>query len=396
MKEQTELVSKIQRTLHNSNTPAWLFYGFRDLDPIALRILQFGSRYHATRRWFYLVPARGKPVKLVHQIESCQLDHLPGRKEIYLEWSQLVSRLDTILHDVTSVAMQYSPNNTIPYISRVDAGTAELIRSCDTELVSSADLIQRFEAVLNPSELRQHRIAAHKLTAIVKAAFEETANRILVQGETSELFLQSFILDHFKKNGLETDFPPTVAVNENSSNPHYQPTKAKHAAIRQGDFLLIDLWAKTRHGNGVYADITWTAFLGPKVPSKIQEVFEVVRQARDRAVQFLRERMEAGTSIQGWEVDDAARAVIRQAGYEQFFIHRTGHNLGQHAHGNGVNFDNLETHDTRQVIEGVVCTIEPGIYLQDFGVRNEINVYISEQGPEITTAPQQNILVFKL
>lgn len=396
MEQALELISRIQRALQDLQVPAWLFYDFRGLDPIALRILQCGPDAHTTRRWFYLVPTQGEPSKLVHQIEPGVLDHLPGRKETYLQWGELHSKLGALLRGLSAVAMQYSENNAIPYISRVDAGTVEWVRSYQTGVLSSADLVQRFESVWTEAQAQQHRATAPVLTSIGLAAFEEAASRIRSRGQTSELAIQQFILERFEQQGWTTDSPPIVAVNANSADPHYQPTARKHSRIARGDFLLIDLWAKPKETGSVYADITWTAFLGAHAPERHQQVFEVVKQARDQGVEMLRRRLGEGDALQGWEVDDAVRSVIREAGYGEFFVHRTGHNLGQEVHGNGVNFDNLETHDTRRVIPGIACTIEPGIYLEDFGVRSEVNVYVCERGLEVTTPPQDRVLTFSM
>ena len=374
--------------------PAWLFYGFQHLDPIATRILQFDSEQLATRRWFYLVPAYGEPKKLVHQIESHVLDHLPGHKKTYRSWQDLQTEVRRLLDGLTQVAMQHSEKGAIPYVSRVDAGTVDLVRSFGVQVVSSGDLIQHFESVWTPTQLRQHRADAQALASIAQNAFNRAASEIHSHGETDELTLQRLILELFDEENLFTDHPPIVAANENSANPHYQVSERNHSRIREGDFLLIDLFAKRMLDDSVYADITWTAFLGHEPTDEIRQVFEVVRQARDQGVDFLRQRCEAGSPPQGWEVDEAVRTVVREAGYGEFFIHRTGHNLGREVHGNGVHFDNLETHDTRQVIPGIGCTIEPGIYLPGkFGVRSEINVYLSPKGPEVTTPTQDELLV---
>ena len=391
-----KLIADIQKALTEFQVPAWLFYGFRDLDPIALRILRFGRDFHGTRRWFYLVPARGEPVKLVHHIESAALDHLPGRKEVYLQWEGLHLQLAAILRDVPAVAMQYSENNAIPYVSRVDAGTVERVRSNQTDVISSGDLIQRFESVWTEAQLQQHLASAQVLASIAAAAFERAADEIRRRGESSERTLQEFILKRFQEEGWVTSSPPIVAADENSADPHYQPTEKKYSTIHKEQFLLIDLWAKPDDTDSVYADITWTGFLGEVVPKQHGEIFDIVRRARDQGVEFLRQRMKAGNPPQGWEVDDAVRALVREAGYDQYFVHRTGHNLGREVHGNGVNFDNLETHDTRRIIPGITCTIEPGIYLENFGVRSELNVYIAEDGPKVTTPLQDEILTFSI
>lgn len=391
----SDLVSDIQRLLRDLQLPAWLFYDFRGLDPIALRILEFDPSAHTTRRWFYLVPAQGTPIKLVHRIESGVLDHLPGTKEIYLRWEELRSKLESMLNNLSSVAMQYSEKNAIPYISRVDAGTRELVQSCGPQVVSSADAIQRFESVWSADQVKEHRTVAQTLTSIVNAAFEKASADIQSHGSSSEWSIQDFILRCFEEESLRTDSPPIVAVNQNSGDPHYQPSKERHSEIRKGDFLLIDLWARTPGPQAVFADITWTAFFGHHLPSLQHEVFEIVRRSRDRGVEFLKDRLSAGHPPQGWEVDEAVREVIRQAGYGECFVHRTGHNLGREVHGNGVNFDNLETHDTRRIIPGIACTIEPGIYLKEFGVRSEINVYLMENDIEVTTPPQDEVVMLE-
>jgi Xaa-Pro aminopeptidase len=354
-------------------------------------VLGLDPHAHASRRWFYLVPAQGIPRKLVHRIESKQLDSLPGETLEYSRWNELESGLKNIIGQSGLVAMQYSPNASIPYVSLVDGGTLELIRSTGVEIVSSENLIQYLDSVWTPEQLSQHRSAASKITTIVQEAFRETARFIRQDGQADEFVIQQFIMNQFANSGLVTDYPPIVAVNANSSNPHYSPTKNLTEAIRENDFLLIDLWARENEENAVFADITWTGFLGAEAPRRIQQVFDTVTRARDRGVELLQERMSRGNSIQGWEVDDVVRKVILAEGFGDFILHRTGHNLGLEIHGNGVNFDNFETHDTRQIVPGIACTIEPGVYVGDFGVRSEINVYMSEEGPEITTPPQREI-----
>lgn len=392
LEDGNSVISKIQQVLRDSQIPAWLFYDFRGSDPISYQILKLDSDSHPTRRWFYLVPAEGDPRKLVHRIESDKLDRLPGKKRVYLRWQQLHSELEQMLEGLSSLAMQYSEKCALPYVSYVDAGTIELVRASGPGIVSSADLIQRLEAVCQPLQLEQHRRTAGKITRIVKLAFEETAARILREGRTTEFEIQQFIMNCFKEDDLETDYPPVVAVNQNSSNPHYCPAESQTDEIESGDFLLIDLWAKAQEPTSIFADITWTAFFSSEPPKRVTEVFEIVKQARDRGVEFLRNRLPNGEKVLGCEVDDAVRKVIREAGLGEYFTHRTGHNLGREVHGSGANFDNLETHDDRQVIPGLLCTIEPGVYLPEFGVRSEINIHITPEGPEITTPPQDSVL----
>ena len=392
MKIPSSLIQSVQEALHRLFVPGWLFYGFQRIDPLALRILGFPEDAHISRRWFYLVPDRGEPRKLVHRIEAFQLDHLPGSQRVYLRWGELKSELARLLRGHDRVAMQYSPECGIPYVSRIDAGTVELVRSTGVEVISSGDLIQLFEAVLTAQQAEQHRETAGELTEIVNDTFQDTAEKIQSGRSLLEYEVQQSILSAFENHGLVCDHAPIVAVNGHSGNPHYCPPVEGSGRISSGDFLLIDLWA--RPAAGVYADITWTGFFGPTVPGPIEQAFDIVRRARDRGVEFLDETLALGREVQGWQVDDQVRAVIEEAGFGDFFVHRTGHNIGREVHGNGVNFDNLESHDTRKVIPGVLCSLEPGIYLEDFGVRTEINVLAGETGVEVTTPPQERVLVF--
>lgn len=393
MRQQNQdLVNKIQAALAERGLAAWLFYGFFDLDPIAYRILRFPERVHASRRWFYLVPVQGEPRKLVHRIEASQLDHLPGERTVYLARDELNTGLKKLLSGIPQVAMQYSENNAIPHLSRVDAGTVEWVRSLGVEVVSSGDLVQTFEAVWTEGQAQQHRETAQHLTTIVQQTFQQVRDRLTAGENVTELSTQAAILKEFEQLGLEWEHPPIVGVNEHSGNPHYSPTPETDAPIRDGDLLLIDLWAKpATPADAVYADITWTAFFGAHPPQEMNRVFNIVRSARERGVRFLRDRLQAGRNVHGWEVDYAVRDVIAEAGYGDAFVHRTGHNLGREVHGNGVHFDNLETHDTRLVIPGIACTIEPGIYLEAFGVRSEINILVGQDSVEVTTPPQQEL-----
>lgn len=390
-----EKIERIQTVLRKADVPGWLFYDFRGSDAIAYRILGLDTRGHFTRRWFYLIRAEGEPKKLVHRVESHNLDALPGETLQYVTWKELQEKLGKILNGLNSVAMQYSPSCAIPYVSLVDAGTIELIRNLGVEPESSADLIQLFECVWNEDEIAGHRKAARKITAIVQEAFRYGADQIVRCGSTSELEVQDFIMRRFEEETLETDLPPIVAVNENSGNPHYSPTGDSYSEIRKGDFLLIDLWARVKVRDSVFADITWTAFFGDRVPDRICRTFEVVRTARDAGVTFIENRLKQARMPFGYEVDDAVRSLIEEKGYRKFLLHRTGHNLARTIHGNGVNFDNFETHDTRRVIPGITCTIEPGIYQLDFGVRSEINIYVTEAGVDVTTPPQDQVLLFE-
>lgn len=394
------MIDQIQIALKRADLDGWLFYSFRDSDPIAANILRTGGTGHmATRRWFYLVPQSGEPTKIVHSIERSVLDHLPGRKTIYLPWQQLHEYLRGNLTALNRsraprVAMQYSPNNAVPYLSRVDAGTVELIRSFGVEIVSSADLVQEFESAWNDEQLAMHDEAARGLYESVHAAFVEIGKRIRGGVRTTEFDIQQFILQCFKERRMITRDPPIVAVNANSAVPHYEPSLEKHSPINAGDFVLIDLWAKIDRADSVYADITWTGFVGETVPDEISSVFSVVRDARDAATGFVRDAFQAGRSIRGWQVDEVCRDVVKTAGYGDYFIHRTGHNIHTEVHGNGANIDNLETRDDRELIPRTCFSIEPGIYLEGrFGVRSEIDVYVGESDARVTGGLPQTEVV---
>jgi Xaa-Pro aminopeptidase len=393
-------IPAIQRALEAASIDGWLFYSFRESDPIAANILGVGGAGHiATRRWFYLIPAHGTPTKIVHSIERGVLDHLPGSKLIYLPWQQLHQHLKDSLAQcrpdaLPRIAMQYSPNNAIPYLSRVDAGTIELIRSFGVEVVSSADLVNYFESAWTAEQLSLHEAAGGALYEVVQAAFAEIGNRLRRGRPVTEYDIQQFVVDDFSRRGLISRDPPIVAANANSASPHYEPTRDKHSPISAGDFVLIDLWARVNQPGAVYADITWTAYAGSHAPARIVKVFDVVRDARDRAVDFVKKAFEGGQTIRGWQVDDVCRNVIRSAGFGEFFIHRTGHNIDTEVHGNGANIDNLETRDERILIPRTCFSIEPGVYLEgEFGVRSEIDVYVSEGEARVTGGTPQSELV---
>jgi Xaa-Pro aminopeptidase len=398
---QSTNIPAIQHALQSAVVDGWLFYSFRGSDPIAASILGVGGEGHiATRRWFYFIPAHGDPIKIVHSIERDLLDHLPGLKLIYLPWQQLHQHLkDSLTQSGSSrpprIAMQYSPNNAIPYLGRVDAGTVELIRSFGIDVVSSADLVNYFESAWTPDQLSLHESAATALYQIVDAAFAQIGVALRAKKPVTEYDIQQFIVGAFAERGLISRDPPIVAVGANSASPHYEPTRDRHSPIRAGDFVLIDLWARVNRPGSVYADITWTAYAGAQPPDRMSRVFEIVRDARDAAVDFVKQAFAAGQTIHGWQVDDACRQVIRAAGFAQYFIHRTGHNIHTEVHGNGANIDNLETRDDRILIPRTCFSIEPGIYLEgEFGVRSEIDVYVSEGMARVTGGtPQQELVL---
>ena len=378
----------IQRALQEEALDGWLFYDFRGSDPLAYRILGLDATELSTRRWYYFIPAEGVPVGLVSSIEPYRLDSLPGPKLPFFTWQQHDDRLAEILRKRRRIAMQYSPGNAIPYISRVDAGTIETIRQLGVEVVSSADLVQRFEAVWTREQWHSHRRAASVVRQTVDAAF----GYLRGNAPLSEYQVQQFILDRFARHGLTTYHPPVVAANAHSADPHYTPTADQTALIRPGDFVLIDLWAK--EPDGVYADITWTGFMGKIVPERYQAIFQLVREARDAAVSFVEARVASGQTFFGHEVDAASRRVITEAGYGDRFFHRTGHSIGTEVHGNGANMDGVETRDTRRVLPHTCFSVEPGIYLAgDFGVRSEVDVYVTQREAIVTGDPVQTAVV---
>ena len=388
-------VSRIQEAIRSQpGLDGWLFYDFRHLDPIAYRILLLDDSLHVTRRWYYWIPAEGIPVKLQHRIEPHVLDGLPGEVRSYVSWRELQQALSVILQSAKRVAMQYSPMNAIPYLSRVDGGTIDQIRSLQVEVVTSADLVQQFEAVWNERQLASHLVAAEGLRTIVDEAFAWVRISLAERRSITEYGLQQYILTRMQARGLVTSSPPIAAVNAHSADPHYGPSSEGSTLIRKGDLVLIDLWAKQSVPGAVYADITWTGFVGPSVPARHQEIFQIVRRARDAAVTFVRERVEAGAFPFGWEVDDVCRQVIREAGYAQYFLHRTGHSIGEEVHGTGANIDNLETQDARRLLPDTCFSIEPGIYLPDeFGIRSELDVYLSSHGAVIHGQPVQTEII---
>ncbi len=352
-----------------------------------------------SRRWFYYVPARGEPVKIVMSIEQLKLDALPGNKLIYRGWEELHARLREALGEKSGkakrIAMQYSPMNDIPYMSRVDAGTIELVRSLGDEVVSSAELVQQFEAVWSPEQLQMHIEASDKMRRIFLDAFGEIARRVRANEPTTEYDIEQFILRRWREEGMGSEHNDAiVSVNANTANPHYVPTREKALPIKRGDFVLLDLASKLRKPDAVFTDQTWTGYVGESVPEEYTRIFNIVREARDAAVDFVRKNVRAAKSIRGAEVDDVSRDVIKRAGYGDQFTHRTGHSIGEEVHGNGVNIDNFETRDSRRIIPGVCFSIEPGIYQEGkFGVRSEADVCVGEKDIQVTGQPIQTEVV---
>lgn len=385
-------LSAIQAALREQKIDAWLFYDHHHRDAIAYRVLGIPEHLMVTRRWYYVVPAEGEPRKLVHRIEAGHLDSLPGTKREYSGWQELFENLKSMLAPYRNVAMQYSPNNIVFTVSLVDAGTVELIRSFGKNIVSSADLVSRFEASLLDEQIETHFAAGKKVDAITAAAFQEIGRRVR-NGGTNEFDIQKFFAESFQREDLVTDDLPIVAVNANASNPHYGPSAEHHAPIREGDLVLLDVWAKQNKPGAVYYDITWMGFVGKAPSPKQLEVFEVVKQARDAGVEKVKSAISAGQKIAGWEVDKATRDVIETAGYGRYFIHRTGHSIATEVHGNGANMDNLEIHDERQILPNTCFSVEPGIYLPEFGVRSEVNVLVRKGAAEVTGKVQRDLVI---
>lgn len=388
-------IHSIQQALREYNIDGWLFYDFWKRNEYAQRILEYPRHILNTRRFFYLVPANGEPRKLVHSIERWNLDHLPGEKTIFLSWQSLEAGLKTILSGMNTVAMEYSPANAIPYISKVDAGTIETVRNTGVRVVSSMDLAQFFESRWSEEAYRDNLATARTMRALVDLTFGFMRDRIRSRQRVTEYDVQQFMANHFTQNGLTTMEAPNCSVNANSGNPHYEPTRDVHAELREGDFVLIDLWAKKNTPGATYNDITWVGYLGSTVPEKYTKIFNVVKGARDAAVDFLKQSFAAKQKVRGCDVDDVSRNHIVKAGFGEYFIHRTGHSITEDLHGSGANMDNLETRDERTIIPETSFSIEPGIYFMgDFGIRSEINVYISKTGEVIVPGePRQQEVV---
>jgi Xaa-Pro aminopeptidase len=384
----------VQTAIRDLGFDGWLLYDFRGLNVLARRVLALPADAMLTRRWFYFVPAQGEPRKLVHRIESHALDAFPGSRQIYLRWQELEEGVRNLVAGARRIAMEYVPRNANPYVSRVDAGTVELVRSFGVDVVPSGDLVQRFEACWDDEQWAMHLEAARHTRSAFDVAFAFIADAVRQRGSVHETEVQKRILDHFAAHHLITDHPPICAVGPHSGDPHYEPVPGPDGTIRAGDFVLIDLWAKLDRPGAVYSDLTWTGFVGPEVPARYEEVFQIVARARDAAIATVRDAFRAGRPLQGWEVDQAARDVIDKAGYGAAFCHRTGHSIGQETHGNGANMDNLETREERRVLPRTCFSVEPGIYLPEFGVRSEVNVFVDAQTNVHVTggAPQTRVV----
>jgi len=380
----------IRNFLKSEKIEGWLMADFHARNNIAVEFL--GLNPHLTRRSFYFIPAEGEPTALVNHIEKDRFEHLPGRKIHFSNYKMLESELSSVLSGVTRVAMEFSPNNRLPYIGLVDAGTIELIKSFGVEIVSSADIISYFQARMTTWQVELHKRAAKLINDIKDEAFAFIRDSLMKKKMINERMVVLYILRRFEENNLVTDFPPCCAVDKNIINPHYDPTQAKSSPIEEGSLILIDLWAKLKTQKAVFADITWMAYAGEEVPEIYQQIFSTVTFARDKAVNFIAQKLEQGP-VYGYEVDDACREVITEAGYGDNFFHRTGHSILEKVHGPGPNIDNLETEDKRKLLPGHLFSIEPGIYLDEYGFRSEIDCMLTDDGPEVTTKPMQTEII---
>jgi len=390
-------LKKVQTILTKMNIDAWLLYDFRFSNELALTMLGITKKSHLTRRFYYLIPRIGIPTKIANAIETFHFDALPGTLLPYASYGSLLQNLKFSLKGIKTVAMEYSPLNAIPYVSRVDAGTIEQIRSLGVEIVSSADLISMYNALWTMEQFNKNKPVANVLNEIVYKSFDFIKKKILKSQSITEYDVQQFIMTEFKKRRFFTDDPPIVGVNENSANPHYTPTKQKNKKIRKGDFVLIDLWAKPDKEDGVWADITWVGFVGTSVPEKYKKIFDIVAKARDTAFDLVESRYKAGKEVRGFEVDAACRKVIEDAGYGKYFIHRTGHSITTDLHGSGAHIDNFETKDERLLLPSTSFSIEPGIYLpREFGVRSEIDVFITKDGKVMFTGKEKQKEVIEI
>ena len=386
-------VGAVQEALRTQGLDGWLWYDFQGTNPIAQRLAGLvGDGHLASRRWFYFIPAAGEPRGLVHAIERHNLDRLPGPKTPYSGRVQLESGLKTLLSGTRRIAMEYSPQGAIPYVSRVDAGTIELVRAQGVEVVSSGDLIQQFEAHWTEAAIASHYRAAEILYRVKDRAFESVAQRVRDSVPTTEFDVQRLMNEWFAEAGLMTDSGPNVSAQENAGNPHYLPNAEVSRAIGPDELVLLDLWGKLDIPGAVFADITWVGYTGRHAPEEMTKAFAVIRDARDAAVSVVEQAATAGRDVRGFELDRAARAVIDAAGYGRYILHRTGHSLGETVHGNGAHLDDYETHDERQLLPGSGFTIEPGLYFDHFGVRTEINVVWGRSGPEVTGPRQHDIV----
>ena len=385
-------LAAIQTELQKAGLDGWLFFDHHQRDLLAYHVLGLDLASHVTRRWYYFIPARGEPRGLIHKVEPHVLNILPGGKIFYARWQEQETGLKQLLQGAKKVAMQYSPRCAVPYVANVDAGTVELIRSLGVEVVSSAELIQVFEAKWTPAQLEMHLEAGRRVDVIRAEAFDFIKQATRAGHPLDEYGVQQFVMRRFKERGLTTDHPPIVGANVNAADSHYCPPDKGSAPIRRGDLVLLDLWAKLDQPDAVYYDITWMAYCGERVPEPMEKAFAVTMGARDVGIKLVREAMAAGRTLRGFEVDDAVAGHIQTCGYGENIRHRTGHSIGREVHGVGANIDNMETHDERPIIPWTCFSIEPALYLPDFGVRTEINLFVEERGARVTGEMQSEFV----
>ncbi len=390
MASESFSLEAVQQALRDFGFDAWVLYDFRGSNVLARRILQVSDDITTSRRYCCVIPAAGAPRKIVHRIESQVLDHLPGETSVYLTWQEFEQAMAAALRGTSRVAMEYSPRNANPYIARVDAGTVELVRSSGCDIDGSGDLISLFEATLSDSQLEAHLAASDVTNAAFDRAWELIAQGIRDHGDVDERDVQQAILQQFADHDMIVDHPPIVAVNENGGDPHYETGTGANTTITADCYVLIDQWGRHDHDDGIYSDLTRCGYTGTTIPEHYAEVFRIVAAGRDAGIECVRSKLAAGEPLQGWQVDDAVRRVITDAGYADAFCHRTGHSLGRETHGNGTHIDNLETHETRRILPRTLFTIEPGIYLPEFGIRSEVNVFVhADNSIQVTGGPVQ-------
>jgi Xaa-Pro dipeptidase len=388
-------LQKIQKALRDKHIDGWLLCDFRNRDYLAYRVVGLNFEKMTSRRWYYYIPAKGEPRKLVSAVERMRLDALPGKRSVYLSWGELHAGLRKLMGPKKKIAMQYSPKNNVPYVSMVDGGTIELLKSLGYKIVSSADLVQMFVSVIPEEGYRTHIEAGRVMDKIRAQAFDQIRNAVRNNTGATEYDIQQFMMKRFKEEELTTYDPPMVGVNDHPADPHFDTTKETARAFKPGDTVLIDMWAKKDVPGGINYDITWVGYIGVTPPAKYVKIFNAVKAGRDAAVRFVQEKFAKGETCYGWQVDDACRNVVKKAGFGKYFLHRTGHSITEETHGNGVNIDNLETKDERALLPGCCFSIEPGIYLEgEMAVRTEINMFIRHDGvPEVTGEVQQDLVL---
>ncbi len=388
-------LQKIQKALREKKLDGWLLCDFRNRDYLAYRVVGLNFEKMTSRRWYYYIPAKGEPRKLVSAVERMRLDSLPGKRMVYLSWEELHSSLKKMMGPGKKIAMQYSPKNNVPYVSMVDGGTIELLKSLGYKIVSSADLVQMFVSVIPEEGYRTHIEAGRIMDRIRAQAFDQIRHAVRGSTGATEYDIQQFMMKRFKEENLTTYDPPMVGVNDHPADPHFDTTKETARAFKPGDTVLIDMWAKKDVPGGIYYDITWVGYIGDTPPAKYVKIFNAVKAGRDAAVRFVQDKFAKGEPCYGWQVDDACRNVVKKAGFGKYFLHRTGHSITEETHGNGVNIDNLETKDERALLPGCCFSIEPGIYLEgEMAVRTEINMFIRHDGvPEVTGEVQQDLVL---